>query len=109
MMTITGSEMRRHMRRANPMPRIGTTAVLLGIIAATAGGFYWYKHRPVTQFQSGNSYKVTGDVPHVAAIAAMPGWSNVAATYNQDGTAVLTGAYSGPTTGVLAGATATLA
>ena len=110
MMALTASEVRRHMRRANPLPRVGTTAILLGIIAATAGGFYWYKHRTVTQLQPGNTYKITGDVPHVAAVAAMPGWSNVTGTtYNSDNTASFTGTYNGSATAVLAGATATLA
>lgn len=95
MMALTASEVRRHMRRANPLPRIGTTAILLGIIAATAGGYYWYMHRPVTQLQPGTKYKLTGTIPFVAAAKTLSWGPDMTATFNTDNTAVLTGTFAG--------------
>jgi hypothetical protein len=107
---VSAAEMRRHMRRANPMPRVGTTAILLGIIAVTAGGFYWYYKTPVTQLQPGGKYKLTGGIAQVAAMKTLSWGPDTQTTFNTDGSAVLTGTFTGSApTAVLAGATATRA
>jgi hypothetical protein len=92
-------EITRHMRRArNPLPipnpmKMGTTAVLLGIIGVTAVGFYFYNknQQPVTQFQPGGKYTVTGSAVAVGATATLPWQGGLpSVTYNSDGTASFT-------------------
>lgn len=79
--------------------------VVLGL--AAAGGYYWYKNHAVTQLTPGNKYTLTGvqGAPIFQAVQLL-GVDATQVVLNTDGTATVTGTYSGPAVAVPAGLTA---